>query len=61
MGDKYKIQRKHGAVWRTVGKPRSKVDVAFDQFTATVRNGQEGQQFRIQRGKTTIRETTREA
>ncbi len=58
MSQPYKIQRKHGAVWRTVGKPRSKVDVAFDQFTATVRNGQEGQVFRIQRGKRTIREAT---
>ncbi len=56
MGDKYKIQIKRGAVWRTVGKPRSNVAVAFDQFKSTVRNGQEGQVFRIQRGKRTIRE-----
>ena len=58
MGDKYKIQRKSGAVWRTVGKPRSNVAVAFDQFKATVRNGQTGQEFRIRRGKTTVREAT---
>ncbi len=60
MADKYKIQRKSGAVWRTVGKPRSKVDVAFDQFMTTVRNGPSGQQFRIQQGKRTVREATAE-
>jgi len=58
MGAQYKIQRKHGAVWRTVGKARSSVTVAFDQFKATVRNGQTGQQFRIQHGKRTVREAT---
>lgn len=58
MGDKYKIQRKHGAVWRTVGKARSNVAVAFDQFKATVRNGQAGQQFRLARGKQVLREET---
>lgn len=56
MGAQYKVQRKSGAVWRTVGKARSNVAVAFDQFKATVRNGQEGQQFRLVRGKTVIRE-----
>ncbi len=60
MADKYKVQVKRGAVWRTIGKPRSKVDVAFDQFMATVRNGQSGQQFRIQQGKRTVREATAE-
>lgn len=58
MGQPYKIQRKAGAVWRTVGKTRTDVSVAFDQFKATVRNGQTGQQFRIQRGRTTLREAT---
>ena len=58
MGAQYKIQRKHGAVWRTVGKARSSVAVAFDQFKATVRNGEAGQQFRIQHGKRTVREVT---
>lgn len=56
MTQPHKIQRKHGAVWRTVGKARSNVTVAFDQFKATVRNGQQGQQFRIQQGKRTVRE-----
>jgi hypothetical protein len=56
MGQPYKIQRKSGAVWRTVGKARSNVSVAFDQFKSTVRNGQSGQQFRIQQGKRTVRE-----
>lgn len=56
MGVAYKIQRKHGAVWRTVGKARTNVSVAFDQFKSTVRNGQTGQQFRIQQGKRTVRE-----
>lgn len=58
MGDKYKVQVKRGAVWRTVGRPRSSVTVAFDQFKATVRNGQGGQQFRLARGKTVLREET---
>ncbi len=56
MGQPYKIQRKSGAVWRTVGKARSNVAVAFDQFKSTVRNGPSGQQFRIQQGKRTVRE-----
>lgn len=58
MGDKYKVQRKSGAVWRTVGRPRSSVTVAFDQFKSTVRNGQAGQQFRLARGKQVLREAT---
>jgi hypothetical protein len=58
MGDKIKVQVKMGAVWRTVGKPRSNVSVAFDQFKATVRNGQQGKQYRMQRGKQTLREAT---
>lgn len=58
MGDKIKVQVKMGAVWRTVGKPRSNVAVAFDQFKATVRNGKKGQQFRLARGKQVIREAT---
>lgn len=58
MGDKIKVQVKHGAVWRTVGKPRSNVSVAFDQFKATVRNGQSGKQFRLVRGKNVMREAT---
>jgi hypothetical protein len=60
MGQPYKIQRKSGAVWRTVGKARSNVSVAFDQFKSTVRNGQTGQQFRIQQGKRTVREAVAE-
>lgn len=56
MTQPYKIQRKHGAVWRTVGKTRTNVAVAFDQFKSTVRNGQPGQEFRIQQGKRTVRE-----
>lgn len=55
MGDKIKVQVKMGAVYRTVGKPRSSVSVAFDQFKATVRNGKPGQQFRMVRGKSVIR------
>lgn len=58
MGDKIKVQVKHGAVWRTVGKPRSNVSVAFDQFKSTVRNGQPGKQFRLVRGKNVMREET---
>lgn len=58
MGQPYKIQRKAGAVWRTVGKTRTDVTVAFDQFKVAVRNGPTGQQFRIQRGKQTLREAT---
>ena len=58
MGDKIKVQVKHGAVWRTVGKPRSSVSVAFDQFRATVRNGQSGKQFRLVRGKNVMRSAT---
>ncbi len=56
MTQPYKIQRKAGAVWRTVGKTRSSVSVAFDQFKSTVRNGVEGKQYRMQQGKRTIRE-----
>lgn len=58
MGDKIKVQVKSGAVWKTLGKPRSDVSVAFDQFMATVRNGKPGQQFRMRRGKSTLREAT---
>lgn len=56
MGEPYKVQRKSGAVWRTVGKVRSRVGEAYDDFKSAVRNGQEGQAFRLQRGKRTIRE-----
>jgi hypothetical protein len=56
MGAQYKVQRRAGAVWRTVGKARTDVTVAFDQFKSTVRNGQTGQQFRLQHGKRTVRE-----
>ncbi len=60
MGQTYKIQRRSGAVWRTVGKTQKNVANAFDFFKATVRNGPSGQQFRIQQGKRTVREATAE-
>ncbi len=60
MGQPYKIQRRSGAVWRTVGKARSNVTVAFDQFKATLRNAPSGQTLRIQQGKRTVREATAE-
>lgn len=60
MGDKIKVQVRSGAVWKTLGKPRSDVSVAFDQFIATVRNGKPGQEFRMRRGRSTLREAVAE-
>ncbi len=56
MGDSYKVQRKSGAVWRTVGRPRKGVAEAYDQYLAALRNAPSGQTLRIQQGKRTIRE-----
>ncbi len=58
MGDFYKVQRKSGAVWRTVGRPRKGVAEAHDQYLAALRNAPGGQTLRIQRGRTTVREAT---